>query len=142
MSISLRTYMDSEAPNVVMIPGVFSETLQLLSDAREYFQVFGQHDQQRLDAGMRTLYACEMSRITLRLTSIMSWLMVQRAVTSGKIAPEEAAVHYGLAFRDDCTVDNRVLHGILPSYLCYLLDRSLELYERVLRLDRQTSIIH
>jgi regulator of CtrA degradation len=83
-----------------------------------------------------------MSRITLRLSSIMAWLMVQRAVFTGKIMAEDAASQYGLDFKEVCLVDNRMLHGVLPSYVCYLLDRSLELYERVYRLDGQVKSIH
>ncbi|MDX1974999.1 MAG: DUF1465 family protein [Rickettsiales bacterium] len=124
------------------MPRVFDETMQLLHDAREYFGLFGEDDQTRIATELRTLYSCEMSRITLRLSSIMAWLMVQRAVFSGKITAEEAAGHYGLDFKDVCMVDNRMLHGILPSYVCYLLDRSLELYERVSRLDQQVKQIH
>jgi regulator of CtrA degradation len=134
-----RIYTDSKAPNVLFMPGVFNETMQLLTDAHEYFALFGDDDQNRLSPDLKTLYSCEMSRITLRLSSIMAWIMVQRAVFSGKILPDEAAHRYGLDFQDACSVDNRMLHGVLPSYVCYLLDRSLELYERVLRLDDQAK---
>ncbi len=136
-----RLFTDSNAPNVLFMPGVFNETMQLLTDAHEYFYLFGEDDQSRIDENLKTLYSCEMSRITLRLSSIMAWIMVQRAVFSGKILPEEAATRYGLDFQDVCMVDNRMLHGVLPSYVCYLLDRTLELYERVLRLDRQIDRI-
>lgn len=129
-------------PNVFVMPGVFNETIQLLNDAHEYFSMFGDDDRERIDEELKSLYSCEMSRITLRLSSIMSWLLTQRAVVSGKIDAHDAARHYGLDFQDICTVDNRMLHGILPSYVCFLLDRSLELYERVLRLDEQFKSIH
>jgi len=135
-------YTDGNAPNVVFMPGVFNETMQLLADAHEYFHLFGDDDQQRISPDLKTLYSCEMSRITLRLSSIMAWIMVQRAVFSKKIAAEEAANRYGLDFKDVCMVDNRMLHGVLPSYVCYLLDRSLELYERVHRLDGQIRQVH
>ena len=79
--------------------------------------LFGEDDQKRISSEMKTLYSCEMSRITLRLSSIMAWIMVQRAVFSGKM--QTAAVErYGLEFQDVCLVDNRVLHGVLPSYVC------------------------
>lgn len=123
--------------NVLFMPTVFNEAMQLLNDAHEYFFLFGDDDQSRIDKELKTLYSCEMSRITLRLSSIMSWTMVQRAVFTGKIEADEAAHRYGLDFQHICLVDNRMLHGVLPSYVCYLLDRSLELYERVLRLDDQ-----
>lgn len=133
--------VNNAAPNVLFMPGVFDETMQLLTDAHEYFHMFGTDDQNNIAAELRTLYSCEMSRITLRLSSIMAWLLVQRSVFSGKIAPEEAH-RYGLDFQHICLVDNRVLHGVLPSYVCFLLDRSLELYERVQRLDQQIKRIH
>lgn len=123
--------------NVLFMPGLFNETMQLLKDAHEYFFLFGEDDQSRIDAQIKTLYSCEMSRITLRLSSVMAWIMVQRAIIAGKIEREEALTKYGLDFKDICTVDNRVLHGVLPSYVCFLLDRTLELYERVMRLDEQ-----
>lgn len=137
-----RIYTDTQAPNVLFMPGVFNETMQLLADAHEYFALFGQDDQNRIDPNLKTLYSCEMSRITLRLSSIMAWIMVQRAVFSGKIMREDAASRYGLDFQEVCRVDNRMLHGVLPSYVCFLLDRSLELYERVLRLDDQVKQVH
>ena len=135
-------YTDTSAPNVVFMPGIFNETMQLLNDAHEYFFLFGDDDQKRIAPDLKTLYSCEMSRITLRLSSIMAWIMVQRAVFSNKIPAEEAADRYGLDFQDVCMVDNRMLHGVLPSYLCYLLDSSYELYERVYRLDGQIKQVH
>jgi len=132
----------SSTPNVLFMPGLFNETMRLLTDAHEYFFLFGDDDQKRLADDMKSLYACEMSRITLRLSSVMAWIMVQRAVFSGKIPAEDAATRYGLDFKDVCMVDNRVLHGVLPSYVCYLLDRSYELYERVQRLDIQFKRVH
>lgn len=135
MHITTHTGVQSE--NVLFMPGIFNETMQLLKDAHEYFHLFGEDDQSRIDAQLKTLYSCEMSRITLRLSSIMAWIMAQRAVHAGKIELEEAALKYSLDFQDICRVDNRVLHGVLPSYVCFLLDRTLELYERVARLDTQ-----
>ena len=121
--------------DILFMPGIFDETMRLLNEAHEYFFLFGEDDQKRIEEHLKTLYSCEMSRITLRLSSVMAWIMIQRAVVSGKLAADEAAQRYGLDFKDVCLVDNRVLHGVLPSYVCLLLDRSLELYERVMRLD-------
>lgn len=125
----------SNAASIVFMPRVFDETMKLLTEAHEYFGQFGEEDQTRIAPNLKTLYSCEMSRITLRLSSIMAWLMAQRAVLAGKIPAAEAAIRYGLDFKDICMVDNRMLHGVLPSYVCLLLDRTLELYERVNRLD-------
>lgn len=129
---------------VLFIPGVFNQTLNMLDEARDYFSQYGEEDQEGIEPHLRALYCSEMTRITLRLSSIMAWIIVQRAVASGKIEAAEAASRYGLDFQDICTVDNRVLHGVMPPYVCSLLDRSLELYERVQRLDDQIkeAVLH
>ena len=127
----------AQTPQVFFMPGVFNETMALLTEARDYFAEYGDDDQKKINEYLRTIYASEMSRITLRLSTIMAWTMAQRAVLSGKLTQEEAATHHGLSYQDVCRVDSSVLHGVLPSYVCHLLDRSHELYERVARLDEQ-----
>ena len=128
----------SNTANVVFMPGIFNETMQLLADAREYFYMFGEEDQEALEENqLRSLYTSEMSRITLRLSSIMAWIIAQRAVVAGKMNAEDAARHHGLDFQDVCLVESNVLHGVMPPYVCLLLDRTHELYERVRRLDTQ-----
>lgn len=125
----------------MFMPSIYNDAMDLLYDAQEYFLNFGEEDQKKIEENLRTLYTCEMSRITLRLSCIMSWLLAQRSVVTGQIAIDQAA-HYGLEFQEVCRVDNKMLHGILPSYVCYLLDSSRELYERVLRLNSQIIGYH
>lgn len=131
-----------DTTQVFFMPTVFNETLNLLKDARDYFQTYGEDDQVKFDENMRTIYSSEMSRITLRLSTIMAWTMAQRAVLTGKISQEDASRHHALSYQDVCRVDSRVLHGMLPSYVCYLLDKSFELYERVARLDDNFKRLH
>lgn len=121
--------------NVVMLPGVFNETLRLLMETHEYFHRYGEHDQSKFDARSRSLYCCEMSRITMRLSCIMAWLMVRKAVSSGKMDEKEAMTKYRLDCRDLCMHQNIEVENFLPTYMNYLLDRSFELYRRVSRLD-------
>jgi regulator of CtrA degradation len=124
-------------PQIFFMPGVFNETMQLLTEARDYFQTYGEEDQAQINEFLRSIYASEMSRITLRLSTIMAWTMAQRAVLAGKITQEDAALHHALGYQDVCRVDSSVLHEVLPGYVCHLLDRSHELYERVARLDER-----
>jgi regulator of CtrA degradation len=128
--------------HVVFMPKVFDETMQLLLEAREYFNSYGEDDQAQISDVGRSIYASEMSRITLRLSAIMAWIMVQRAVHAGRITPDEAAKHYRLDFKDICLVDNTMLHSILPTHVCHLLDATRELYSRVERLDDQFKRLH
>ncbi len=136
MEIRTDTPKPELAQNVLFMPSVYNDAMTLLHEAQDYFTQFGTEDQHSMDRQMRSLYTGEMSRITLRLSCIMSWLLAQRSVVAGEIDKEQSA-HYGLEFKNICQINNEVLHGILPSYVCYLLDSTLELYERVLRLDSQ-----
>lgn len=121
---------------LLFLPGVFNETLALLFDAHQYFQSRGADEQAALPPSDRPLYATEMSRVTMRLTSVMAWIMVRRAIHAGRIEEEKAAADYRLDGSDICLADaDATLHD-MPYYLGYLADRSRQLYERVHRLDQ------
>lgn len=125
----------SENRNVLMMPGVFNETMQLLLDAHEYFELFGEDDQDNIAESDRSIYSCEMSRITLRLSSVMAWLLVRKAVFSGKITDIEATEKFRMECHDICVFENAEAIDVLPPFMQYLLERTLELYQRVCRLD-------
>lgn len=122
---------------VVFMPSIHEEAMELLYDAQDYFIEFGDIDQENMSPEVRAVYSCEMSRITLRLSCVMEWLLAKKT---------EAATgeDYGdnLGFQDICLVDTSIMQGILPSYVCHLLDASLELYIRVFRLNRKPIVIH
>lgn len=119
---------------LLFLPGVFNETLALLFDAHQYFQSRGADEQAALTPHERPIYATEMTRVTMRLTSVMAWIMVRRAIHAGRIEEEKAAVDYRLDGEDIC-LDGGALTE-MPYYLGYLADRSRSLYERVHRLDQ------
>lgn len=131
------TTNESAQSQILFMPGLFNETMSLLTDARDYFQQYGEDDQMSVNETLRAIYASEMSRITLRLSTIMAWTMAQRAVLTGKITQEDAAAHHALGYQDVCAVDSSVLKEVLPAYVCHLLDKSHELYSRVARLDER-----
>lgn len=122
---------------LLFLPGVFNETLSLLFDAHHYFQSRGADEQSKIVPEKRVFFANEMSRVTLRLTSVMAWLMVRRAVNSGRIDEEKATDDYRLDGRDVCLIHAPEAMAAMPPYLTYLSERSLSLYERVLRLDTE-----
>ncbi len=125
----------SSADNqLLFLPGVFNETLALLFDAHHYFQSRGADEQASLTPRERPVYATEMTRVTMRLTSVMAWIMVRRAIHAGRIEEEKAAVDYRLDGEDICLADTAL--NDMPHYLGYLSDRSRQLYERVHRLDQ------
>lgn len=124
---------------LLFLPGVFNETLALLFDAHHYFQSRGVEDQSALRASERNVYASEMSRVTMRLTSVMAWIMVRRAVHAGRIEEDKAAAEYRLNSDDLCRESPSGRADEMPYYLHYLADRSHALYERVWRLDQMVA---
>ena len=122
---------------VLFLPSVFNETLTLLFDAHHYFQSRGAEEQSTITPEQRPIYAAEMSRITMRLTSVMAWIMVRKAVFSGKIDESQAGDKYRLDAVEFCLAPKPEGIDFLPYYINYLSDRSRDLYERVARLDTQ-----
>lgn len=124
-----------EEGQMLFLPSIFNETLALLFDAHEYFQSRGMIEQSTIEHAARADYANEMTRITLRLTSIMAWIMVRRAVHAGRIAEDTAGQQYRLEAAEVCCEHRPQVLAILPFYINHLSERTLRLFERVYRLD-------
>lgn len=124
-----------ETAKCVFYPGVFNETLGLLFEAHNYFQERSTEEQSTLSGHTRLRYASEMTRVTMRLTSVMAWVMVRKAVFAGRISEEEALRQYRLEARDECLLHDSDGLENLPYYIGYLSERSYTLYERVSRLE-------
>jgi regulator of CtrA degradation len=120
---------------VVILPGIHNECLGLLAEAHDHFYQYGEEEQSHLNQRERIMYASEMSRITIRLSCVMAWLMTRKAVFSGKLTELEAASKYRLDCRDVCLNQHVKAESILPKKVVALLDKSFELYQRVARLD-------
>lgn len=127
-------HASSDTP-LLFLPGVFNETLSLLFDAHHYFQSRGAEDQATIAPELRSHYSNEMTRVTLRLTSVMAWLMVRRAVYAGRIDEEKAADSYRLDGADICLDQRPDVLAEMPYYLNYLSERSFDVYQRIHRLD-------
>lgn len=131
----MNTATATRTPQLIFMPGMFEETMELLTQAQEYFLLFGTQEEEKLGDESKLVFTTEMSRITLRLSSIMAWLMVKRAVHAGKISAEEANSRYHLEFQDICLTETPYTEHLLPPFMNHLLGASLELYARVHRLD-------
>ena len=114
----------------------YDEALRLVEEARNYFVEREPIERRALAPPERLKLSTETMRMTARLTQIMAWLLLQRAVHEGEIS------------RDDALCDPVALAGVevcmgrreedwegLPQRLVSLLDKSHRLYLRVARLD-------
>ncbi|MGE5516732.1 MAG: DUF1465 family protein [Bacteroidota bacterium] len=116
----------------------YDETLDLMVEARNYMAYVERRERERagLMAGLRM--SCEAMRVTSRLTQVMAWLMMQRAVHDGEIAVEQALIEENrLSGGEVCWDDSFSADVTLPNGLRSLLARSLQLYQRVARLEQQ-----
>jgi regulator of CtrA degradation len=116
----------------------YDETLDLMVEARNYMAYVERRERERADvvAGLRM--SCEAMRVTSRLTQVMAWLMLQRAVHAGEIDNEEALAEVNrLSGGEVCLDETFSADETLPGGLRSLLDRSFRLYTRVARLEEQ-----
>ena len=114
----------------------FDETLTLLSQARDYVAASVGDRPAGRTAEDQLRFARETMRVTARLTQVMAWLLIQKAVHAGEITPRQAASDdHRLAGQGICTDHDEADHAGLPLGLQALLARSHALYVRVSRLD-------
>ncbi len=121
--------------NILFLPHIYAETMELLVHAHDYFHSHGADDQERLDPRLRSLYCSEMSRITMRLSCIMAWLLARRALSAEENSVAMEIGNYRLDCREMCLHQNIEAESCMPPFMNHLLTRSYDLYERVARLD-------
>jgi regulator of CtrA degradation len=119
-----------------MFTRTYDETLDMIVEARNYMTHMKPHVR-RTASGMPDLrFSCEALRVTSRLTQVMAWLMLQRAVHHGEITPQEACEERNrLSGRDVCLDNTADDDDTLPAGLRSLLNRSYRLYQRISRLE-------
>jgi regulator of CtrA degradation len=125
---------------VLPMPKLYDEALALLAEAHDYFYRYAQAEQADMQERERVMYASEISRITMRLSAVMAWLMVRKAVLAGKIDAQDAALNHKLDCNATCLHQNPEGESVLPKRLNDLLDKSYELYRRVMRLDEANAV--
>ena len=114
----------------------FQEGMALVEQTASYLDGEGRRESKRLGRNTALAYAGESMRLTTRLMQIASWLLVQRAVREGDMAPGEACdSRYRVGAQAVC--QGGEVAGDLPPPLLDLLRRSEALYERILHLDRR-----
>ena len=120
----------------VIFTRTYDETLDMIVEARNYMAYLEPRERRRCGGMPELRVSCEALRVTSRLTQVMAWLMLQRAVQFGEITPVEACEErHRLSGRDVC-LDTASLGDVsLPAGLRSLLDRSYRLYQRVSRLE-------
>ena len=114
----------------------YDETVHLLVSARDYIAYADPASAPGLTPLDRLRLNCETMRLTARLSQIMAWLLVQKAVFAGEISRDEAQQErFKLSEDAICFEESDLTVQGLPSRLRELLAHSRLLYMRVARLD-------
>ena len=122
--------------SIAFLEGTYEEALELTRVARDYFALQEPSDSSKLAAAARLVTSCEAMRLTARLTQIMAWLLVQKAVHAGEMSRREAVeARFRLGGQKVCAKADPVAGDYLPPRLAELLGDSHSLYTRVARLD-------
>ena len=120
---------------VLFMPKLYDETMQLLVQSKNYFSLYCKEDQRHMSQLQRLIYSAVMSRITLRLSTTMSWVLARRAFHAGEISQDELDKHYGLMFQSECMQESTYFSHFLPDFVQKLCRETLALYERIHALD-------
>ena len=132
----LRVMRDDIADSRIhrrLIDTLYVDAMVLADEARGYFDEGGRSDREGLDPMARVSFSCESLKVTTRLMHVIAWLLTQRAVDVGEMAPREAldpSRRLGPAPISDL---GAVL--AMPAPARALIEASAELYRRVARLD-------
>lgn len=121
---------------ISFLDGTYREALALTREARDYVQHQERRDRAALPPDQQLVASCESLRLTARLTQVVSWLLVQKAVQAGEIDRARAASpELRLAGQEVCRPTEPAGTIAMPDRLAELLARSHALYQRVERLD-------
>ncbi|RDE07388.1 DUF1465 family protein [Sphingomonas aracearum] len=116
-----------------LIDTLYVDAMVLADEARSYFDQGGRVDRDALDPMARVSFSCESLKVTTRLMHVIAWLLTQRAVDVGEMAPRDAldpSRRLGPAPQSDPVAVEQ-----MPTRARSLIAASAELYRRVQRLD-------
>ena len=119
----------------------FQEGMELVEETASYLDGEGRQESKLLSRNAALAYAAESMRLTTRLMQVASWLLVQRAVREGDMAPASACEdRYRLNADDVARSEAETARAELPRGLTGLADRAERLYERVCHLDNRMYV--
>ena len=135
-SPALRAFLDN----------LYDEAFGVLVDLRDFVSSELVDEKIEIPDDARELAVHEVSRATRRMADVMAWLLLQKAIDAGEVAPDAAAAHSagGIAPESlDPTDPSPEAMERLPVALRGLIDRSRRLHEKTVQLktrgESQTS---
>jgi regulator of CtrA degradation len=120
---------------------VFKEGMGLVEETANYLDGPGRQDARQLDRHGAVAYATESMRLTTRLMQLASWLLLQRAIGAGEMSPEEARKEkHRISLAEIGRGNDLAGSKQLPADLKDIIERSLSLHQRVMKLDAMLNM--
>ncbi len=114
----------------------FKEGMSLVEETANYLDGEGRLDSRALDRTGAIAYATESMRLTTRLMQMASWLLLQRALASGELTPNDASREKHRINLGEIGRGNEIKGAEqMPDGLTAMIERSLRLLERIKTLD-------
>lgn len=116
-----------------LIDSLYVEAMLLADEARGYFDELGRGDRDTMDGLGRVAFSCESLKVTTRLMHVIAWLLTQRAVDAGELAPVDARApsrRLGAAPETE-----EAVLADMPGPAGNIIRTSIDLHRRVARLD-------
>lgn len=122
--------------SLALINSSLQNASALLHATHDYIKWQAPLDVKTMSAKQTFKVSCEAMRITVRMTQIIAWLMLHRAVLAGDLTRKEVlSEEYRVLRGQSCLESISETDADLPPRLRELLKESRTLYVRVLRLD-------
>ena len=118
----------------------FQEGMDLVEATASYLDGAGRQESKLLSRAAALAYAAESMRLTTRLMQLASWLLVQRAVREGDMAPADACDDRYRLKPEAVARTAQDEDQPLPAGLEVLIERAERLYDRALHLDRRMYV--
>jgi regulator of CtrA degradation len=119
---------------------IFAEGMALVEETAAYLDGEGREESKTLGRPVALAYATESMRLTTRLMQLASWLLLQRAVAQGEVAPEEARKNANkIPLKPPSGLPDRPNYEDLPEKLRDLIGRTDVIYSRIYRIDRMLT---
>jgi regulator of CtrA degradation len=131
--------MRQRQPLDIFLDKAYDDGFALLIEVRDFLK----DEKAAIDAALapneRVLLTEELTRMTRRLTDVMAWLLLRRAVAAGDISHRESLSHAATRLGDDPPDEPVAAHRRLPLNVRGMIGRTRRLYGDVLKLKETTE---
>lgn len=130
-----------DSSSQVFLGDLYHEAMSLLVEVRDHMaDRRSKGDDGNLEPAGRLEIRSEAFRVTTRLSQVMAWLLMQKAVHAGEMNQRDAMSTHNRLSGHPASPENHIPSGeILSPDLRRLRKRSNDLYARVARLDEMAA---